>query len=270
MSSWTRVVVYDTPGVYTWTCDPRLYALDLIVRGGGGSGSSGMSHATTNQRLAGAGGGGGGVNATRRRVPLARLGDTEIVTVGAGGAATGPAPTGSGSWIPGNDGEASSFGELLSAEGGRGGGRAIGLPEPSIALQGSGGYAVMRGGNGASYATTTGVSPDSGIIRFLAGAAGGGRGAGYHSNGSAIARTLGGTSGLEYGGGTWRTAFTATHVSGNGGAGSLSSAAPGGDGFAPGGGGGGGAGGAPASGGGAGAPGSVVVIEYLREVEAAP
>lgn len=223
MSSISRVLVFDTPGEHTWIRDRRLYAIDLIVVGGGGSGSSGMSHATAAQRRPGSGGGGGGVNITERRIGVGRIGDSELVVVGAGGAATGPPAPVDGAWIPGNDGGRSAFGGLLSAEGGRGGGWTYGALDARIGARGDGGYAVMRGGAGASYTGTAGVDTTSGIVRLLAGAAGGGRGAGFDAAGSAAAQTPGGISSSNPVTGSWRSAFALMLRAGNGGAGGTTS-----------------------------------------------
>lgn len=267
MATQTQLVVFDAPGTFTWTADPALMAIDLIVIGAGGSGASGMSHSTALSRIAGPGGGGGATNATQKRLGRIQIGETVEVIVGAGGAAPVAPPATNGAWTPGNDGGHSAFGDLLRAEGGRGGGYEMGMPDPVITVGGAAGFGVMRGGRGGSATgTADGGSTSSDIVRFLAGAGGGGRGAGQNPSGSPVARGLGGTASPTYGGGNWRTTLALTHRAGNGGTGATTTvAATAGE--VPGGGGGGGAGAAVGIVGAAGAHGRVIVIEYLRVEE---
>ncbi|BDB62343.1 glycine-rich domain-containing protein [Rhodococcus sp. RDE2] len=265
MASTTRIIVYDIPGIYLWTPEERVYAFDVIVKASGGGGASGMSHSVTTSRLCGSGGGGGAITiANRRFSALDFLRETEIV-VGAGGLGGASPSAADGAWNPGETGGFSAFGDVLRAEGGFGGGRALGNEQPDIAFGGDGGHGVLRGGKGASFVA---AAPDtnSGIVRLLASGAGGGRGSGYNSSGSVLTATNGGRSGPQNVGANWRTLLASTHTAGNGGAGA-NYAGPGYDGQSPSGGGGGGAGGNPGTAGGRGGDGQVVVIEYLREPE---
>lgn len=262
----SRMLVFDTPGIYTWTKDPLLHSLDTTVKGAGGSGASGMSHSITNQRQAGPGGGGGAVNVLNRRIPARELPDAVQIIVGTGGAHTDTPDAVDGAWVPGNHGGHSEF-HGIRAEGGLGGGWTFGADEPVPGIGGAGGFGVLLGGNGLGH-TSSGFHTGNGIVGFLAAGGGGGRGAGYNAFGAATARTGGGTSSQQLGvTGTWRTAFALTHTSGNGANGAAFGSA-GEAGHSPSGGGGGGAGGNPGTPGGRGGHGLVLIIEYLRtEVE---
>lgn len=94
----------------TWTKPAGLkYVIAEVVGGGGGGGGG------TNQNESGGGGGGGGYS--REVIPVASLGATEAVTVGAAGAA------GASTGGAGGNGGTSSFGTVafLQATGGTGG-----------------------------------------------------------------------------------------------------------------------------------------------------
>lgn len=109
----------------TWTKPAGLKYVIVEVQAGGGGGGS----ADTN-RNAGSGGAGGGYS--RKLIPVASLGTTETVTIGAGGAAD-------------TAGGTSSFGSHASATGGGGGAESGGISTPGV---GSGGDINLYGGAG--------------------------------------------------------------------------------------------------------------------------
>ncbi|MFE5699984.1 hypothetical protein [Rhodococcus koreensis] len=181
-----NVVTFTTNG--TWYKSPKLYAVELVLRGAGGGGASGVRHTLSANRQPGAGGGGGGAVRTDRRISAADLPDSVDVVVGTGGAQTATAPAGDWVWNPGNPGGASTFGDILRAEGGTGGGPG-GLNGQLI--PGAGGLSVMRGGNGGALGGD-GESVSSGVVSLLAGGGGGGSG-GPNAGGNGGS---GGSSGL--------------------------------------------------------------------------
>ncbi|WP_373922173.1 glycine-rich domain-containing protein [Rhodococcus sp. LW-XY12] len=265
MPSSSRILVFDTPGVFQWIPGPHVYAFEPIVKAAGGGGASGMSHTTTTSRLCGPGGGGGAIAVGDRRLSALDFLRGVEITVGAGGAG-GSAPAAvNGAWNPGTSGGFSAFGDVLRAEGGFGGGWALGIDQPDISFGGDGGHAILRGGKGGSFVTDPGIT-HSGIVRLLAAGGGGGRGSGYNSSGEVRTATNGGSSGPNNIGAGWRTLLGPTHTAGHGGSGAFFAGA-GYDGQFPCGGGGGGAGGNPGTPGGRGGDGQVVVIEYIREPE---
>ncbi|WP_442977165.1 glycine-rich domain-containing protein [Rhodococcus sp. 2G] len=171
MPSSSRILVFDTPGVFQWIPGPHVYAFEPIVKAAGGGGASGMSHTTTTSRLCGPGGGGGAIAVGDRRLSALDFLRGVEITVGAGGAG-GSAPAAvNGAWNPGTSGGFSAFGDVLRAEGGFGGGWALGIDQPDISFGGDGGHAILRGGKGGSFVTDPGIT-HSGIVRLLA--AGGG------------------------------------------------------------------------------------------------
>lgn len=121
-------------GSGTWT-KPSQGTLAIIrLWGAGGSGSS---RSTT-----GSAGGGGGGAFTEIIVPLASLGSTETVTIGAGGAGV------SGN-TQGNNGGNSTFGSWATAYGGGGG-----TSGSSSASNGGGGGGAVSAGGQTTYQTT--------------------------------------------------------------------------------------------------------------------
>ena len=201
----------------TWT-KPSGYADDhpVLVRawgaGGGGSRKSSSLDAS-------GGGGGGYIEYTFR---MADLPSSVTVTIGAAGAGR------TGSWGDGGVGGNSTFGALLTAYGGGGGGTAIG---------GGGAGSHAAGGTGSTTAASIGGGPGGssaigGVPGTIWGGAGGG--AGGYVGGNAV---WGGGGGG--GGGSSAVSGGVSVFGGNGGAGGDASPAPT-TGQAPGGGGGGG------------------------------
>lgn len=100
----TDVQIFTTSD--TWTKPTGATLIEVLVWGSGGGGSRVTSFS--------AAGGGGGGGFSRAVLEASLVGATESVTIGAGGA--GQVATGHGS-----DGNASSFGSLVLAYGGKGG-----------------------------------------------------------------------------------------------------------------------------------------------------
>lgn len=158
---------FDANG--TWTKPTGgTYALIFAWGGGGSGGAAGVGGTQP--------GGGGGGGFAWRLVPLASLGGTETVTIGAGGAALPATPA-----ADGNNGSNTTFGSILTAFGGAGG-------DASNAGGGGGG---LKGAGAAASAPTGGVgyAVDSAGTKFE----------GYGGEGGATTGTAG--SGSVWGGG---------------------------------------------------------------------
>jgi hypothetical protein len=183
-SMFSNMLVYATPGTFSWTVPAGVTKIMVEVWGGGGGG--GNSHATTSGWMSGGGAGGYG-----KDIFVVTSGANYSVVVGAAGTAGG------------GNGGTSSFGTLISATGGNGG-MSIGTwQSPSggtssasfnisggsgswnaqqTSLGGAGGASFGgSGGSGAANgaAATTGRSPGGGggsgcgWTGFVGGAAGG-------------------------------------------------------------------------------------------------
>ena len=146
----------------TFTVPAGVRSIDIFCVGGGGSGGRGGTSNSGSGQING-GGGGGGYTATKLGYAVTP-GSTFTVTVGAGGAR--PSSTGDG-----NAGGATSFGSVLTANGGSAGGISKGGNGgsgggASISYQGSslmGGDGGSNGGNGA-YAHNSSGSTTYGTI----------------------------------------------------------------------------------------------------------
>jgi hypothetical protein len=126
----------------TWTKQPTTELVSVIAIGGGGMGSA--VGVNLNNQNVGAGGGGGMGSATFN---IAQSGNTQAITVGAGGTVTWNNP---GNTLPranGNAGGASSFGNIVVANGGAaavnnvggaGGNGAVNVPAVTTATGGGG------------------------------------------------------------------------------------------------------------------------------------
>jgi hypothetical protein len=204
-AKWEKVdkTVYKPVGDYqqftssgTWTKPSGNYTLVYIEAiGGGGSGGKAS--------VANSGYGGGGGEFVAVMLPIASLGATETVTIGAGGAAQTGATTG------GNNGGNTTVGSLVTARGGKGGSYQSTSLHETFSNAGDG--TIVGGGYscGAGSANNTGNVSEAGNS------------------------TMGGAGG----GSTLRTSGGVSQRGGNGGAGA--STGDGGNGVQPGGGGGG-------------------------------
>jgi hypothetical protein len=178
-----NVQTFNSSG--TWTKPIAGTMARIQVWGGGGSGG-----AQGGSEVFASGGGGGGYSETT--VPLSTLDATVSVTVGAGGASRSNAA--------GLNGGASSFGSVVVARGGRGGGTTSYDPpaDPGLsAFNGgsngsfTGGSAFWSGGAGGG-ASWDSFANSSGGTSYFGGAGGGGRG---YLQGNGIAGTAPGGGG---------------------------------------------------------------------------
>lgn len=275
------VQVFSADGV--WEKPENAVWVDLkLIGGGGGGGGGGRYGAGT---APGGGGGGQGGAFVEARLPASAVTDTVAVVAGTGGGGGDAAGINTTPGGDGDDGEDSSFGSYLVAEGGiKGGGGSSGASgtagngttgsSPASAFGAPGG----AGGN-ATVGSDGGDAPK--ISTEFRSGAGGGAGGGSRTTGAAARaggvggdayRLSGGTSGSGTGpvaGGNGGTSISGLYQPGAGGGGGGSSAsatgADGGSGGSYGGGGGGGGGsqnGNLSGAGGAGANGVVVVTTY--------
>lgn len=132
----------------TWTKPTGAKSVSVVVIGGGGSGASGDCRAYTTNSIAAGGGGGGGGSITTDTFPASLLTGTVAVTVGAevnGGAGVASSGTGNVNGNNGTDGNLSSFGSYLIANGGK-------LGQRGTSGGGNGGFVT---GFGTSIASTS-------------------------------------------------------------------------------------------------------------------
>lgn len=190
----------------SWTMPPGCVYVRVQVQAGGGGGG-GPPATGASQQSAGSGGGGGGY--AESTLLAGAITSPVTVTVGAGGTA--------GAGANGGTGGASSFGTLVTANGGAGG----------IAHGPSGSFGSQSGGLGGTGGTGAIVSTgQAGQSDLLAGSTGNGlAGIGGSSRmgggGQAPPVSTGGTGGLYGGGGggTTQTASLGSRSGGPGGAG---------------------------------------------------
>jgi len=142
----TNIQIFAASG--TWNKPTSFTPAVVMVRvwgaGGGGGGGSSLATATVTK----GGGGGGGGCFVERIFRASDLGDTESVTIGAGGSA-GTGATAGGAGGDGGVGGNTTFGALLTGYGG-GGGR--GGQNSALATGGGGGGGGHSAGTSASAA----------------------------------------------------------------------------------------------------------------------
>lgn len=266
-----RVDKFNAGGAFTWNkfLGAKYVIIQLIGGGGGGGNGAVSAPGSTVGVAAGAGGGYGELF-----ISAAQLGTTEVVNVGAGGAA-------------GADGGESSFGKYIFVRGGKSSGLATaqgaGYPGSSVSatqngLQQVGGSAGSNGTNGGAGTLGAGGGGSGGgsssaIAAIAPGAGGGSLIASVVTGGNSIAGAFAGQVGGLLGapnGGNGIVFVTDEAIGGAGGGGGALQIAgnggTGGNGAKPGGGGGGGGNaftGFTAGAGGAGADGLVIVTTYF-------
>ena len=172
----------------TWTKPAGASWVQVTVIGGGGGGGSGRGGGAGTNR--GGGGGGSGAGLAQAIYRASDLPATVAITVSAGGAG-GAGRTSAGDGNAGTDGSYSSFGALLSAQGGSagGGGTAADGGAAGIAFTNS----MWIGGQGAVGGTGVGGTGGDASIGSRTLSGGGGGGGCYDSNNSTNA---GGTGGV--------------------------------------------------------------------------
>jgi hypothetical protein len=131
-----QTVYFTTSGTFSKADYPWLRAIRVKVQAGGASG--GGAPATGAGQISFGGGGGGGGYAESFITDIAGLDASVTVTRGAGGA---------GSTSAGNDGVNSSFGALVVATGGNGGGFRGPVTPPSVNSGGGGGRITGSAGD---------------------------------------------------------------------------------------------------------------------------
>jgi hypothetical protein len=169
------VLVFEASG--TWTNPGGLASVTVTVIGGGGGGAGGSGESSNGFPRSGGGGGGGGISEAMFAADA--LPSSVAVTVGEGGpgGAGGFDTAEGGDFVvgePGGAGGVSSFGALLTASGGAGGG-----PGNNNIEGGAGGAGTIEvggdGGNGApSNVSDNPGDPGESTTRAGAGGAGGG------------------------------------------------------------------------------------------------
>jgi hypothetical protein len=276
------VQIFATTGSTTWTKPPNAKSVNIQLFGAGGGGGSGRKdNAAATSKSGGAGGGGGGyLNIT---VPANVLGDTESVTIGAGGAGAAGRTTNNANGITASSGGNTTFNSLVCQGGnGGGGGTSATATTASATLNSNAGGTISITANAGTG------SPTLATVSTQFGGAGGGAGgsisnatpsvafnagSGGRSNVLAFAGGSAGVAntGLPGGAGTNNTLastglFAVGSGGGGGGAGLTVSGGDGGNGGFPAGGGGGG--GATETGttsgtGGTGADGLAIITTYF-------
>lgn len=195
----TTILKYTSPGTYTFTKPTGVKKIFIQLWGAGGSGAVTAGGGTT-----GIGGGGGGY--VEALVEPSSVSSSTTITIGTGGASV----TSSGTGIGGNAGGNSSFGSLLSANGGGGGILAGGTNGGTNSIA----DAVRYGGNGGGQ----GLSGSNSV--FAGGGGGSGTGTGgtsvFAGNGGAGAVSGTASDGSYPGGGGGSVASNVAGTSGKG------------------------------------------------------
>ncbi|MET9818349.1 hypothetical protein [Streptomyces sp. NPDC006355] len=183
-----QLVRFNSPGTYQFRKSDYPWLARVRVRVQAGGGGAAGANAPQNQYVSSPGGAGGGYSESV--IDVSALGPVETVIVGEGGLAGGPASDG------GNGGN-SSFGGLVTANGGAGGQAVMspgdtpvcysGTPAP---LAGSGQIAMGGGPGGGAFR-----------INGFQGQAGEGGGSHMGHGGFARASSGGGGASRGYGGG---------------------------------------------------------------------
>lgn len=168
----------------TWRKPAGLLTATPRATGGGGGGQAGSNAQPSGTGLASGGTGGGGGGASQDTIAADDLPATVAITVGFGGDGGEPNPSPLAFGLSGEDGEDSSFGDLVVGGGGHGGG--------PLSPAGSGGSGTLAGGGaggiggiGPSAGQSTSAAPD-GVhpFGFPAGAGGAGGGGGTQFGGA--------------------------------------------------------------------------------------
>lgn len=149
---------FNASGTYTVPAGTSKIAIVGVGAGGGGAAGNSARWNTAGTIGSGAGGGGGGLFSVREI--SATPGETYTVTIGAGGIG-GYTKVETETWLgnSGSSGGVTNFGNILTANGGSGGGRA-GVTASFNGIAGSGGTIVYN--SGTADASTTGATGGAG------------------------------------------------------------------------------------------------------------
>ena len=156
---------YIVPGTYNWVVPQGVYSVRVtLIGGGGGAGSYGSwttgSTADGNPLSSSAGGGGGGgAGALIQKTVSVSTGDVIAVIVGFGGPSVNYVHLTYGKNTDGNSGQQSSFGSLISADGGVGGGGAY-SQHLSTGAGGTGGLGAVASGGDLNTSGQDGTDGD--------------------------------------------------------------------------------------------------------------
>lgn len=217
----TNQIMFNASGTYTPTAK-MIFAFVEVIAGGGGGGSAQTGSGAS---VGGAGGGGGYAAST---LSAATIGASQSVTVGNGGSGGAVGANNGGNGGP------SSFGTLLSANGGAGG-----FTNGSLIFAFDGTVGSQGGSGTAGMIRKTGFPGANSYVRGTAGQL-------YVWSGTGGASGNGNNTGLTSQAGTFSTGASAPANTGAGGAGGLTSGTAN-----------------PSYGGGNGGSGYVLVTEYL-------
>ncbi|MEY8338473.1 glycine-rich domain-containing protein [Lachnospiraceae bacterium 62-35] len=211
----------------TFTVPANIYSIDVFCVGGGGAG--GRYYSASDGKQFGGAGGGGGYTSTRKNIAVSP-GQSYAVTVGSGGIQPGS------SYDTAAPGGTSSFGSILTANGGeigKEGNRLSFTTHPSGGAGGSGGGGGLKlqydadgnfkelgiGGNGGSDGGNGGAGGTSTLGTSIITNGPGGTGQGTTT------RAFGDSNGTLYsGGGGGSSYYTAGGQGGSGGGGNANSA----------------------------------------------
>lgn len=196
----TNFQVFTVNGNFTVPAGITKVMVEAWGGGGGGGGAS----------VVGASGGGGGGGGYGRGIFAVTPAQAIAVTIGTGGAAA------TGGTLPGSNGNSTSFGALLTANGGGAGGAYVGSPF-------GGGGGTVAGGNIGAFSP----SGSCGVYASTGGAATGGTGGGPNpgyggaGDGSANHGAGAAAGGMGSGGGGAGSSATTIGVAAAGGAGQV-------------------------------------------------
>ena len=184
-SSQESVIIREFTANGTWTKPAGLKRVLITCVGAGGGGGSGRCDNAGTNRFGGGGGGGGAV--VWRQVAASDLASSVAVTIGTGGPGGTGVATAATNGNAGTTGGDTSFGAIVIAKGGFGGGAGTGTSGSSVTggaaascTPSSGPYAIQGGSSGQGQ-SGNGTVAGAGFTG-LSGAAGGGGGGGINSS----------------------------------------------------------------------------------------
>ena len=177
-----NLIIYDTPGAYSFTVPPGISKIIVEIWGaGGGGGSGGPRGVVLNVGCKGGNSGGGGAGGCHRKAILTSVTPNSIIpiTIGSGGA--GGTVGGNGS-----NGQSTVFGSFFTLLGGNGG---AGVPSQNVGSGAGGASTCNASGAGGSLGSQLGDGANGGAgggssIDDIIGGAGGLGGNGNNAGGA--------------------------------------------------------------------------------------